>query len=465
MRRLAALLVLILSFGVLIAAPPAEAVAGDPEHRAITFPVEGPVRYGDDFGDCRGAGCSRAHAGNDLMGTKMQKLLAAADGTVSWTRLDGSGNGGNMIVIEDAAGWEYWYIHINNDTPGTDDGLGTLAQSLAPGIAKGAKVKAGQHVAFLGDSGNAEGTAPHLHFEIHRPDGTAINPYASLRLAQGFRVGPRCGFDKNPVPAPKSASGAGYWALGRDGGIFTFGTAKFFGSMGDKKLNKPVVGMTGTRTGQGYWQVASDGGIFAFGDAKFLGSMGGKPLNKPIVAMMATKTGQGYWMIASDGGIFAFGDAAFEGSAGGRTLTSPIVAMTPTPTGDGYWLLAEDGGIIPFGDATLLGSLPELKVDKKVAGMASTPTGLGYWIVTTDGNVYSFGDAAFHGAPALSGLCQVPAAVRIVSSTSGKGYWVQSADGTTWAFGDARHYGDVTKLGLKLNTPMIDLAILPAPTA
>src|SRR5688572_8298089 len=105
MRRICAVLVSALALGLLTPASRAAAVAGDPEHRKVTFPVEGPVRYSDDFGDCRGTACSRSHAGNDLMGTKMQKLLAAADGTVSWTRLDGSGNGGNMIVIEDAAGW------------------------------------------------------------------------------------------------------------------------------------------------------------------------------------------------------------------------------------------------------------------------------------------------------------------------------------------------------------------------
>jgi len=462
MRRIPALVVTALAIALLIPAQRAHAVAGDPEHRRITFPVEGTVRYSDDFGDCRGTNCSRSHQGNDLMGAKMQKLLAANDGVVSWTRLDGSGNGGNMLVVRDADGWEYWYIHVNNDTPGTDDGLGTVDQALASGIVKGTKVKAGQHIAFLGDSGNAEGTAPHLHFEIHRPDGTAINPYASLRLSQGFRVGPRCAFDQNPTPSPKAASGAGYWALGRDGGIFTFGTAEFHGSMGDKKLNKPVVGMTSTATGDGYWQVASDGGIFAFGDARFLGSMGGRSLNKPIVAMTSTESGSGYWMVATDGGIFAFGDAAFEGSTGAMALTKPVVAMATTPTGDGYWLIASDGGIFAFGDAAYHGSLPELKVDKTVAGMTPTPTGAGYWIVTTDGNVYSFGDADFHGSPALSGLCEVPPAVRIVASSSGNGYWVQSVDGTTWAYGDARHYGDVTKLGLRLNAPMIDLAVLPA---
>ena len=55
------------------------------------------------------------------------------------------------------------------------------------------------------------------------------------------------------------------------------------------RLNSPIVGMAAHPSGQGYWFVAADGGIFTFGDAKFHGSMGGKPLNKPIVAMAATQ--------------------------------------------------------------------------------------------------------------------------------------------------------------------------------
>jgi hypothetical protein len=73
--------------------------------------------------------------------------------------------------------------------------------------------------------------------------------------------------------------------------------------------------MASTPTGKGYWLVGSDGGIFTFGDAQFYGSMGGKILNKPIVAMASTPTGKGYWLVGSDGGIFTFGDAQFYGSA------------------------------------------------------------------------------------------------------------------------------------------------------
>ena len=75
--------------------------------------------------------------------------------------------------------------------------------------------------------------------------------------------------------------------------------------------------MAATSDGLGYWLVASDGGIFSFGDARFFGSAGGTPLNKPVVGMAATPDGGGYWIAASDGGIFNYGDANFNGSMGG----------------------------------------------------------------------------------------------------------------------------------------------------
>ena len=63
----------------------------------------------------------------------------------------------------------------------------------------------------------------------------------------------------------------------------------------------------------GYWEVALDGGVFAFGNASYYGSMGGQPLNGAIKGMVATPDGRGYWLFASDGGVFAFGDAPFFG--------------------------------------------------------------------------------------------------------------------------------------------------------
>ncbi|HLX88257.1 MAG TPA: protease pro-enzyme activation domain-containing protein, partial [Acidimicrobiales bacterium] len=197
-----------------------------------------------------------------------------------------------------------------------------------------------------------------------------------------------------------------YWMVASDGGIFSFGQAQFFGSMGGKPLDKPMVGMTPTASGNGYWTVASDGGIFAFGDAQFHGSMGGKPLDKPVVGMTVTPDGGGYWLVASDGGIFSFGDAQFHGSMGGKPLAQPVVGMAATGSGAGYWMVASDGGIFSFGDAGFHGSMGGKPLDKPVVGMAATPDGGGYWMVASDGGMFSFGDAEFHGSMGGQPLAQ-----------------------------------------------------------
>jgi hypothetical protein len=188
----------------------------------------------------------------------------------------------------------------------------------------------------------------------------------------GVLNAPIVGMDATPT-------GRGYWLVASDGGIFTLGDAKFFGSMGGKRLNRPVVDLATTPDGRGYWLVASDGGIFTFGNAKFYGSMGGKPLNKPIVGMAATPDGRGYWLVASDGGIFTFGNAKFRGSQGGRRLNAPIVGMARTPTGNGYWLAGADGGVFTHGDARFFGSVG-LGTTSGAVDVASRPAGDGYWI-------------------------------------------------------------------------------------
>ena len=85
--------------------------------------------------------------------------------------------------------------------------------------------------------------------------------------------------------------------------------------------------MTATPDVKGYWLVASDGGVFSFGDAQFYGSMGGTHLNAPVVGIAATPDGRGYWLVASDGGVFSFGDAPFEGSMGGTRMNAPVVGI------------------------------------------------------------------------------------------------------------------------------------------
>jgi hypothetical protein len=189
---------------------------------------------------------------------------------------------------------------------------------------------------------------------------------------------------------------SGFWCVAADGGVFTLGDAAFYGSMGGKPLNAPIVGMASTPDGQGYWLVGADGGIFSFGDAAFYGSMGGKPLNAPIVGMASTPDGQGYWLVAADGGIFSFGDAAFYGSMGGKPLNAPIVGMAADAHG-GYWLVAGDGGIFSFGDAPFYGSKGGTSLVAPISSMAATKDGGGYWLVGTNNAVFAFGDAPFLG--------------------------------------------------------------------
>ncbi len=78
---------------------------------------------------------------------------------------------------------------------------------------------------------------------------------------------------------------------GADGGVFAFGRAGFYGSMGGHVLNQPIVGMAGTPDGRGYWLVARDGGVFAFGDAAFYGSMGGHSSMLPLSGWLRLEMG------------------------------------------------------------------------------------------------------------------------------------------------------------------------------
>ena len=432
-------------------APNAHAVSDEVTYHRITFPVMGGARYSNDFGDCR-SGCARQHEGNDLMGTKLQPLLAAADGRIGWSRTDGN----NMFSLRGDDGWSYSYIHVNNDTPGTDDGANPPEWIFAPGIEEGSEVVAGQHIGFLGDSGNAEGTSPHLHFEIHKPGGEPVNPYWSLMLSQGRRVNDRCAFDGNPEADPSVLAAPGYWSTTSDGSVYSFGVAPYFGSMGGQPLAKPIIALTPTPRRDGYWQLSGDGGIFSFGAARFFGSTGAMVLNRPVVGMAPTPSGKGYWLVASDGGIFSFGDARFAGSTGAMTLNQPIVGMAPTATGKGYWLVAADGGVFSFGDARYLGSTGGNTLSP-IVDITPTPSGGGYWMTTKAGSVLPFGDAVWHGGADRIGFCTVPEIVGLTPTHTGDGYWLQARDGNVFAFGDAMDHGSPKRLGFG-DRPAVALA-------
>ena len=87
--------------------------------------------------------------------------------------------------------------------------------------------------------------------------------------------------------------------------------------------------MTSTADGHGYWLVARDGGVFAFGNAPYYGSTGNIRLNQPIAGITAAQDGHGYRFVAADGGVFNFGSAPFYGSAGSVALGSSVVGIAP----------------------------------------------------------------------------------------------------------------------------------------
>jgi hypothetical protein len=256
------------------------------------------------------------------------------------------------------------------------------------------------------------------------------------------------------VPCSPPAGPSGYWAVASDGGIFNYGNLPFCGSEGGHPLNKPIVGMAGTRDGGGYWLVASDGGIFTYGDAGFFGSAGSLSLNKPIVAMAATPDGQGYWLVASDGGVFTYGDAGFFGSAGSLPLNRPIVGMAVTPDGGGYWLVASDGGIFTYGDAAFRGSAGALPLNRPVVGMAATGDGGGYWLVASDGGIFTYGDATFNGS--TGSLVLNRPIVGMAATSDGGGYWMVASDGGIFNFGTAAFDGSTGSI--PLNKPVVGMA-------
>jgi len=291
--------------------------------------------------------------------------------------------------------------------------------------------------------------------------GAAVSSFPSPSAADGLILAPTSDSIKafaGPagLPGPPDAvpPSPGYWIGASDGGIFSFGSAQFFGSAGALHLNRPIVGMAPTPDQGGYWLVASDGGIFTYGDAPFEGSTGAMKLNRPVVGMASSPDGKGYWLVASDGGIFSFGDAPFYGSTGDLTLNKPIVGMAATADGKGYWLVASDGGIFSFGDAAFEGSTGSLRLNAPVVGMAATPDGLGYWLVASDGGIFAFGDAAFEGS--TGGLKLNRPVVGMASSPDGLGYWLVASDGGIFAFGDAAFEGSTGSLSL--NEPVVAIA-------
>jgi murein DD-endopeptidase MepM/ murein hydrolase activator NlpD len=148
----------------------------------ILYPVVGPTEFTNDWHAPRDGG-ARQHIGNDLLGKKLEPVVAVADGIIDWVRATAGGECCYLGIKHESQGlaYESRYMHLNNDTPGTNDGK---VVGIAKGIRKGVHVQAGQLIGWVGNSGNAEGTTPHLHFELHDEFGNPIDPYLVLLRAR-----------------------------------------------------------------------------------------------------------------------------------------------------------------------------------------------------------------------------------------------------------------------------------------
>ncbi len=260
-------------------------------------------------------------------------------------------------------------------------------------------------------------------------------------------------FPPQPAPTPTPT---GYWLVGGDGGVFSFGPS-FYGSTGNLKLNQPVVAMTSTGDGKGYWFVAKDGGVFSYGDATFHGSVPAIGVHVTnIVGLAAAGTTGGYWAVGSDGGVYAFG-APFYGSVPGlHQSLHNIVGITATADGLGYYVVTSTGAVYAFGDAKYQGGANTLAhLNAPIVGLGVDSATGGYWEAGSDGGVYSYG-APFDGS--AGGITLNQPIVGISPTTTGSGYYLVAKDGGVFNYGTgATFLGSMG--GSHLNAPVVGIAV------
>jgi murein DD-endopeptidase MepM/ murein hydrolase activator NlpD len=139
----------------------------------FVFPVGDPHSFGDSFGAPRmmGSEYEHAHQGTDIMAPFDTPLLACERGIV--TEMGTDVLGGTKLWLKGESGTYYYYAHLS---------------AFAGGLEVGEVVEAGELVGLVGDTGNAKGGAPHLHFEIHPDGGMAVNPYPLLKVVDELRL-------------------------------------------------------------------------------------------------------------------------------------------------------------------------------------------------------------------------------------------------------------------------------------
>lgn len=137
---------------------PRTTVAGSLPTGDYPFPVAGPTRFTDDWLAPRPGG--RHHQGIDLFAERGTPIVAIADGTLD--NVGYNGLGGWRLWLRDRAGNTFYFAHL---------------QAFARGTVEGATVARGTVIGFVGDSGDALGTPPHLHFEVHPGGAGPVPPY------------------------------------------------------------------------------------------------------------------------------------------------------------------------------------------------------------------------------------------------------------------------------------------------
>jgi hypothetical protein len=262
---------------------------------------------------------------------------------------------------------------------------------------------------------------------------------------------------------PFSLLSQGYRLEGGDGGIFAYGLP-YRGSVGFPSppgLGLHLYNFVGmAATSDGYWLAQRNGGVFSFGDARYFGSLPGQGTTvNDVVGIAATPGGGGYWLVSAGGSVYPFGDAASHGSLPALGIqVSDIVAIL-SPDAGGYWLVGADGAVYAFGDARYRGSCPA--AGSGCAGVSDVVSGAGvagggYWLVTRSGGVFGFGTAHYHGScPAAGSGCQSATAVVGIAAPDAGGYWLATAGGAVYAFGDAEPLG--SEVGAELVRPIVGI--------
>ncbi|MBA3716845.1 MAG: C40 family peptidase [Actinobacteria bacterium] len=145
---------------------------------AIVFPIVGKAQYANTFNSTP----KGLLPGNDIIAAKKSLVVAAENGTVKFSTK--SKEAGCMLYLYGASSRTFEYLHLNNDLTNKDDNTGqcVAGTAYAPGLKNGQKVKAGQVIGYVGDSGIANGTQPHVHFEVHKSG--PVNPYPYLNKSQ-----------------------------------------------------------------------------------------------------------------------------------------------------------------------------------------------------------------------------------------------------------------------------------------